>query len=133
MFLTKECDYGLRTIRALAGGEKFTAEEICAGEYIPRQYAYKILNKLEHAGFVRSYRGRDGGYQLARPLNSFTIYDVVCTIDENLFVTECLRENHSCPHRKDGKVCAVHQELERIQKVLTDEMKRKTMMDVVSD
>jgi len=132
MFLTKECDYALRTIRALAGGEKTTAQEICAGEHIPKQYAYKIFNKLEQAGFIKSYRGRDGGYQLARPLDSFAIHDVVCAIDENLFITQCLREDDNCPHKADNRLCTVHLELDRIQKVLVEEMRRKTILELAS-
>ena len=77
MLLTKECDYGLRIIRALQDKEIKTVLSICEKEYIPYKYAYKILKKLHKAKLVQNKRGPDGGYFLIKPLSSFTIYDVV--------------------------------------------------------
>ena len=133
MFLTKECDYGIRVIRALANYQKKTVEEISDAEHIPHQYAYKILKKLERVGFVQSLRGRDGGYQLAKPLYTFTLYDVVSAVDENLFLFECLRGSKLCPLNNLEKPCAVHLEFERIQELLVSEMRSKTMDEVLSD
>jgi len=132
MLLTRECDYGLRIIRALATGEKSTAEEICSAENIPGQFAYKILKKLERAGFLQSSRGRDGGYWLVKQLDAVTIFDVVSSIDENLFINECLRGDRPCVRNRDNEVCAVHMELDRIQSILVDEMSKKPIVEVVS-
>ena len=131
MFLTKECDYGIRTIRALADGEKKTVESICVLEHIPVQYAYKILKKLERAGFVQSIRGRDGGYQLVKPLHQITLYGIVSAIDENLLLNECLLETSTCIRNDPNEPCTVHIELERIQEILIAEMQRHTVQDLV--
>ena len=131
MLLTRECDYGLRIIRALSTGEKSTAEEICASENIPGQFAYKILKKLERAGFLQSSRGRDGGYWLVKPLSSVSIYDIVSSIDENLFINECLRDDRPCVRNHPGDACAVHMELDRIQGILVEELRRKAIVEVV--
>jgi len=133
MFLTKECDYGLRIVRALASGEKTTAEEICAAEGIPGQFAYKILKKLERAGFLQSSRGRDGGYWLVKPLHTFTIFDIVSSVDELLFINECLRDDRPCVRNHPDEPCSVHRELERIQNVLVKELSAKTILEVVTD
>ena len=127
MLLTKESDYGIRTIRALATNEKKTVREICEAEHIPNQYAYKILKKLEHAGFVHSVRGRDGGYCLSKPLFSYTLFDVVAALDENFAVFECLREDSSCLFKNSEPTCTVHLEFIRLQMMLVDEMRKITM------
>jgi len=132
MLLTRECDYGLRIIRALSTGEKATAEEICTAEKIPGQFAYKILKKLERAGFLQSSRGRDGGYWLVRQLDSVSIYDIVSSIDENLFINECLRNDRPCVRNDPDDCCAVHKELDRIQSILVDELSRRPITEVVS-
>lgn len=133
MLLIKECDYGIRIIRALSDGALKTVEVISTAEVIPYQYAYKILKKLERAGFVQGIRGRDGGYQLSKLLDSFTLYDVVIAIDENIFVHECLRDGNSCPHKDEGNgtPCTVHHEFNRIQKLIMDEMQKKNMQEVL--
>ena len=132
MFLTKECDYGIRIVRALAEGEKRTAEEICEAENIPGQFAYKILKKMERAGFLQSSRGRDGGYWLIKSLDAITLFDIISAIDENLFINECLKEDRPCVRNGPDKSCAVHHELERIQQVLTNELRLKTILQIVT-
>jgi len=127
MLLTKESDYGIRTIRALASNEKKTVLEICEAEHIPNQYAYKILKKLEHAGFVHSVRGRNGGYCLSKPLCTYTLHDVVVALDENFAVFECLREKSLCDFKKAEHKCTVHLEFIRLQQMLVDEMRKITM------
>lgn len=131
MLLTKECDYGLRIIRALGDEEKKTVQSICELEYIPHQYAYKIIKKLQKAGFVQNKRGPDGGYSLIRPLNSFTIYDVVNAVEERLFLFECLRRGAQCPLNSGEIPCVFHAELIRLQNFLVDQMKSKSIADVL--
>jgi len=131
MLLTKECDYGIRIIRALACGMKKNVEAICQAEQIPVQYSYKILNKLEKAGFLQSLRGRAGGYRLIKSIHDFTLYDVIVAVDSNLFLTECLRIDKNCPRNTDESPCAVHQEYTSIQEVLIKSLRRKSVHDVM--
>jgi len=130
MFLTKECDYGIRVIRALAGNELRNVEAICECEHIPSQYAYKILKKLEKGGFVKSQRGRDGGYQLVKPLDSITLLDLAAAINDKLFLNECLRDDRPCKRNDELEPCSVHVELERIQGVLAGELSKKTIAEI---
>ena len=132
MFLTKECDYGLRIVRTLGGGYKKNAEDICTEEQIPSQYVYKILKKLDRAGIVQSIRGRDGGYKLAMPLDAFSIFDVVSAIDDSLSLSECMREGKKCPRNSVEQPCAVHKELARVQEILIGQLRMKTMLEVVA-
>ena len=133
MILSRECDYSLRIIRVLADGNKKAVKTICGEENIPNPYTYKLLKKLEHSGFVKSIRGREGGYMLARDLDSFTMYDVLFAINPNLFFLECLKEGHNnCPQqKKGGKECRYHAAFLHMQKVFEDEMRRKTMKEIL--
>ena len=49
MFITRECDYAVRVVRALKGTRKLSVNEICEKEDITAPFAYKILNKLQKA------------------------------------------------------------------------------------
>jgi len=132
MFLTKECDYGVRVIRALADGKKKTVETIAEEEHIPSKYAYKIVKKLERGGFVYSTRGRGGGYRILKSLDSFTLVDIVVSVDPGRYVNECLREESVCTfkHNPDGP-CLVHQELARLQTLVIDALNAKTMDQIL--
>ena len=128
MLLTKECDYALRIIRALADGTKKNVETIAEEQYIPLTYAYNIIKKLGRANFVQSIRGRSGGYCLHKPLGSFSLADVIDTIDSNRFVSGCLHEDFACSFRNHpDRQCTVHRHLARIQSNISSEMKSLTM------
>ena len=127
MFLTKECDYAIRVVRALLDYEKKTVKTICEREHVPFNFAYKILKKLEKNGMVHSVRGSHGGYQLSKEPARISIYDIISTINENLYINECLKPGHDCPHNSDGIRCTVHEKLIFMQSELIDTLKATTM------
>lgn len=130
MFITREADYGVRTVRALASGKKQNITAICEQEAIPRQFAYKILKKLNHAGIVSIIRGVNGGYVLNRDLKELTLYDILAAIDPELFLNKCLTPGFVCERNlEDG--CLVHRELGRIQKIMEEELKKKTVYELL--
>ncbi|HEY6565568.1 MAG TPA: Rrf2 family transcriptional regulator [Pirellulaceae bacterium] len=47
---------------------------------IPAQFLVQILQQLRAAGLVTSTRGASGGYQLARPSEDITLWDVVTAV-----------------------------------------------------
>ncbi|MCL2768146.1 MAG: Rrf2 family transcriptional regulator [Synergistaceae bacterium] len=131
MFLTKECDYAIRVVRGLSYLEIKSVRMVCEHEQVPPTFAYKILKKLEHAGIVDSYRGAVGGYQLAKTLDSITLFDIVKAVDERLFLNECLQEGYICPLNIDGNFCGVHRELTRIQSLLIEALEENTMAKLI--
>ena len=132
MFLTRECDYAIRIVRTLAEGIKKTVEEIAQDEQIPYKYTYKIVKKLENAGFLDSTRGRIGGYRLKRALENFTLADVIMAIDPERFLNECLKKDSDCPFKANkDQPCTVHHELVRIQKLLLSEFSSKSLATVL--
>jgi len=133
MLLTRECDYGIRIIRALSDGQKKTVAAVCKQERIPEPYAYKILKKLERAGYVQSIRGRIGGYVLVMDLKRHTMYDVAYAIDEKMLVFECVANDDFCSFKFGDHPCKVHLEFDRIQERVVKELKAKTLCELVED
>lgn len=113
MLFTKESDYAIRVIRALQDGGKKTIKELCELEQIPSAFGYKILQKMNKSGLIEIRRGPKGGYQLAKDIGEFTLYDVVTAIEPDFAVMECV--HHSCIRNESKEGCAVHRELLGIQ------------------
>ena len=90
MFITRECDYAVRVVRALWGESRLSVSDICEKEAITAPFAYKILKKLQKAEIVKGYRGVHGGYSLNRGLDELTLYEVYSAIDPDMFIIECL-------------------------------------------
>jgi Rrf2 family protein len=131
VFITKEADYAVRVIRELSRRGKENVRSICESEQIPRQYAYKILKKLEKAGIVLSYRGVDGGYALVRALHSITLFDVITAVDGELLLNECLGHGAACPmNGKGARRCKVHGEFSRIQALILKHLKEKSLAEI---
>ena len=57
------------------------AERIAESQDIPVKFLESILLELKHAGIVRSQRGPDGGYTLARPAEEISLADVIRAVD----------------------------------------------------
>ena len=131
MFITRECDYGIRVIRALADGTKKSSRVIALEEKIPHKFASKVIRKLERADYIQSTRGRNGGYWLCRPLNTITMVDIISAIDATRCLNECLSKDSKCVFKgSPEQPCAVHIELVHAQDMLISMLSKKTM-DVV--
>lgn len=126
MFITRECDYAARVLRALSGETRLSVNEICEKESITAPFAYKILKKLQKAGIVKGYRGVHGGYAMNKSLGELTLFDVYKAIDPDLFIIECMASGYECP--TDGKgdhlPCYMHRELCEIQQGVWEMLKR---------
>lgn len=129
--ITKESDYGIRIIRALKDGEQMTIHQICDQQSIPKQFAYKILKKLDNAGLVQIRRGYKGGCVLAADLREITLFDVIRATDEQFFLTHCLQEGYLCDYSARASCCTVHQELTRVQHMLEQELRRYSLKEVL--
>jgi Rrf2 family protein len=135
MLLTKESDYAIRVVRALGSGNITTVRYISESEHVPQQFAYKILKKLEKNKIVVAHRGSIGGYQLVADLDELTLFDIVYSINNQLFINKCLREDYECPNNnnpEDEACCLVHHELKRVQSILVDALRERSMTDILS-
>ena len=84
MRLSAKADYAVRAaveLAAVEGQGPRKAERIADAQSIPIKFLETILLELKHAGIVRSQRGPDGGYTLARPAASISIADVIRAVD----------------------------------------------------
>jgi Rrf2 family protein len=81
--VTAKVDYAVRAMVELAAadGGPLKAEEIAGAQDVPHRFLENILIELRHARLVRSQRGPDGGYRLARPAEEITVADVIRTVE----------------------------------------------------
>ena len=134
MFITRECDYAVRVIRALSGEERLSVNDICEREEITAPFAYKILKKLQKAKIVRGYRGVHGGYSLKKSVSEITLLDVYLAIDPGMYIIECMNPKKKCcrDEKLDGG-CEVHQELLRIQERLQDMLSERSLQEILGE
>jgi Rrf2 family protein len=83
MRLSARADYALRAAIELAATERnhITAEQLARAQSIPGKFLEAILTQLRRAGLVRSQRGPEGGFWLARPASEISLADIIRAID----------------------------------------------------
>ncbi len=71
-------ELGVRCLTQLARhASKLTISQIARAEGLSDENTAKVMSKLRTLGFVRSIRGKDGGYLLARSADRITIASVL--------------------------------------------------------
>ena len=84
MRMSAKAEYAVRAmveLASLSAGELIKADDLAKAQGIPPQFLVDILSDLRGDRLVRSHRGRDGGYELARPATEISIADVLRCID----------------------------------------------------
>ena len=83
MRVSAKVDYALRAVIELAASADgpVKGERIAQAQEIPLKFLENILGDLRHAGIVRSQRGVEGGYWLARPADEVTVAEVVRAVE----------------------------------------------------
>lgn len=84
MRMSAKAEYAVRAMIQLAEaprGDVVKTEDLANAQGIPAQFLVDILSELRADRLVRSHRGREGGYELARPAGAISIADVLRCID----------------------------------------------------
>jgi len=82
--ISAKADYAVRAaveLAASASEKPVKAERIATAQGIPVNFLENILGELRHAGIVRSHRGAEGGFRLARPADQLTVADVIRAVE----------------------------------------------------
>ena len=86
MRLSARVDYALRALSELAAADApRTVEQLSEARHLPNKYLESILGELRRTGLLRSQRGPEGGYRLARPAEAISIADVIRALDGELY------------------------------------------------
>ena len=84
MRISAKVDYAVRAAVELAAapaGKPVKAEAIANAQGIPLNFLENILGELRHAGIVRSHRGAEGGFRLAKPPEKVTVADIMRAVE----------------------------------------------------
>ncbi len=107
MKLTSQEEYGLRCLLQIASApEQFlTIPEVARREGLSTAYVAKLMRLLRRAGFVRSVRGQNGGFELSLAASEVNVGAVLDTLGGRLY-SESFCRAHSgdrgdCVHTVD--------------------------------
>jgi len=107
--------YALRLMVDLAEyntGENISLKDVAARQEISFKYLEQIITMLNRAGLVRSVRGPQGGYHLAKKPEEYTVGEILRLTEGSLAPVSCLdEEENNCPRKEECATIELWQEL----------------------
>jgi Rrf2 family protein len=123
--LTKKAKYGLKAMVHLARlepGAGASIGEVAQANDLPKKFLEAILVDLRNAGFVKSRKGRGGGYALARAAGDIPVGDVVRALDGPLAPIPCASRTAylPCEDCADLASCSVRLVMQQVRDAMAD-------------
>ncbi len=103
MQLSTKARYAARALVELAlkyGQEPVKLKDIASRQEISLKYLEQVMFPLRISGYVKTHKGSQGGYVLARPPEKINMYDVIRTVEGSLSPVDCVDNPELC-HRVD--------------------------------
>ena len=138
MKLSKRGEYALRALIDLGiaselGWPMLQISELASKEKLPIKFLEQIFTQLKAAGYVKSRRGKFGGYSLARPTDRIKFGEVIRLIDGPLAPIRCVSqmsyERCSCP---DEAHCGLRMLMFDVRNAISTILDRYTLADIVA-
>ena len=132
MLVSTKGRYALRTMVDLAihgDGEPVKIKDIANRQGISGKYLEQIISILSRAGFVRSIRGNQGGYYLARPSSDYTVGSILRITEGSLAPVDCLSgDENPCARQMECVTLRLWRELDV---AISDVVDKYTLEDLV--
>lgn len=131
MKLSTKGRYGTRAMVQLAlayGKGPVSLRDISKKEDISERYLVTIMGKLTSRGLVKSLRGQNGGFTLARPPELIHMSEVVAVLEGSIAPAECVDNPAIC---KRCAVCVTHDVWQKMNEAMITALDAITMQDMV--
>lgn len=125
--------YALRLMLdlAMAPPEEFiTIKSIAERQEISEKYLEQIITSLSRSGFVKSARGAQGGYKLAKPAKEYTVGMILRLIEGSMTPVACMDDSpNQCPR---SEKCVTLDIWKQIDEAVNNVIDNITLADLVN-
>ena len=129
MKITFKGDYALKALLDLSihFGKPQAIEEIAKRQDIPAKFLEQILLWLKNGGFVKSIRGKKGGYMLSKDPKNITMGDAIRYIEGPVEPIACVNHKETCSY---SARCALRDVFSDIGKSIAAKVDSVTFADL---
>ena len=134
MKISTKSQYGLRAMvyltKVFRKDKVFSLREIAKKEGISFDYLEKIISKLEKANLVKSKKGVQGGYFLAKSPSEIKLGEIIRALEGEISLVKCIaeKEKYYCPR---AKKCLTKNFWKKIQNSLNSVLNSLTLADLI--
>jgi len=131
MILNKTTEYALTVLAFMAIGNEspISAEFLHEQLVIPRSYLRRLLTELSKQGFIRSSKGRKGGFVFARPLDEITLAMIINSQEGTEILGNCILGHLNC---REDQPCVMHETWKEARTRMLETLSNTTLQDLKS-
>ncbi len=130
--ISNTCKYGIRALVFIAHHSKVQGKigikKISEELDIPTPFLGKILQMLSKTGYLKSYKGPNGGFEMGKDPHAITLYEIVVLIDGDGLFTKCIAGIRKCEDMNKPS-CSIHEDFV----VLRDQIKSLMVSKSIGD
>lgn len=128
--ITRDIDYAIRALCCIAERRKevHSVVEIAKCLKIPHPFLRKILQILNRANIVHSYKGKGGGFKLAADPDKISLLDVITSFQGPIRLNDHTIKKKACPRVKG---CNIKKKLDRVERIMVLELKAITIWAII--
>lgn len=123
--------YGLRILLDLAlhnQDEPRLMKDIARSQQISEKYISRLIQPLNEAGFITSFRGAKGGLKLAKAPKEISLLEIIEAMEGRVAIVDCVFDKEFCPKSNDCSACKTWTSL---NKKIRKQMAEITLKDVL--
>ncbi|MBU0547070.1 MAG: Rrf2 family transcriptional regulator [Patescibacteria group bacterium] len=130
--ISTKSQYGLRAMVYLAKFPKqiSSIKTISKSEDIPFDYLEKIISKLEKSSLIKSKKGVQGGYFLAKNPSKIRIGEIVRVLEGDIVLVKCISGQKGCKCTRERE-CLTKSFWKKIQDSLNSALDSLTLEDLI--
>ncbi len=123
MHITLEANYAIRIIDCLTKAKfRLCSKTISERTGVSLRFALKIMRKLSKAKLICSFKGVNGGYELAKKPSDINLKDIIETIDGPIVSINRCTGNCICNSAESPQLCAYYVIFTRISEMICEQM-----------
>lgn len=114
---------------SLYQGQEFVKlKDIAQREKISEKYLEHIVSNLQKSHKVKSARGANGGYRLAKSPDMYTVGEIIKCLEGDMYPTDCINGEDTCPYTD---TCFCFPLWSKLDQAINDVLENTSLQDLI--
>jgi len=134
MLITRASEYAILSLIVLSkNSTAIDSETLSRDLSISKSFLSKILQSLTKQKILKSFKGVNGGFRLAKEASQITMLDVIAAVEgKSPAVFDCASSLNDCPSDK-AEICSIWPFLNKLQGKIDSFLADLTLADIMED
>jgi Rrf2 family protein len=129
--ITRDTDYSVKALIYIARNSDriVSITELVNELDTPRPFLRKILQSLSSGGILKSHKGKNGGFELAKKPENISLIDIIEIFQGKFKLSECIFKKDLCPNINN---CVLKSRIDSMEIMIENSLKDTTLSSLLS-